>query len=180
MSDLQTTRLSGTPLSIAHFTEIRLLHADPRVTATLSANAKPFTEDQTRGFLDRSAAHWKRHGFGLWLLRTRELNDFVGYAGIQHAIVENGDEIELAYAIRPEYWRKGFATEMSNAALKFGFETLHLEKIVAFTLPHNLASRSVMEKCGFIYQRDIVHAGLPHVLYVIERYGYCSHSPPRP
>ena len=172
MNDLQTTRLSGTPLSISHFAEIRLLHADPRVTTTLSADGKPFTEDQTRAFLDRSAEHWNRYGFGLWLLRTRELSDFVGYAGIQHAIIENADEVELAYAIRPEYWRNGFATEMSNAALKFGFETLHLERIVAFTLPHNLASRSVMERCGFIYQRDIVHAGLPHVMYVIESDGY--------
>ncbi len=168
MSDLWTTRLFGTPLSIAHFAEIRLLHTDPRVTATLSANGEPFSEDQTHCFLDRSAEHWQRCGFGLWLLATRDRNDFVGYAGIRHAIVENADEVELAYAIRPEYWRKGFATEMSNAALKYGFDTMHLEKIVAFTLPHNLASRSVMEKCGFIYQRDIVHAGLPHVLYSLD------------
>jgi RimJ/RimL family protein N-acetyltransferase len=148
------------------------------VTATLSANGKPFSEDQTRGFLDRSAEHWNRYGFGLWLVQMRERNDFVGYAGIRHTIVENADEAELAYAMRPEYWRKGFATEMSNAALKYGFETLHLEKIVAFTLPHNLASRSVMEKCGFIYQRDIVHAGLPHVLYSIDSRTFAAR--PRP
>ena len=174
MSELQTTRLTGTPLSIAHFAAIRLLHADPRVTATLSADGKPFTEGQTRGFLDRSAEHWNRYGFGLWLLRTRDPNDFVGYAGLQHAIVENADEVELAYAIIPEYWREGFATEMSNAALRYGFETLQLEKIVAFTLPHNLASRTVMEKCGFIYQRDIVHAGLPHVLYSLDSLAFAA------
>jgi RimJ/RimL family protein N-acetyltransferase len=36
---------------------------------------------------------------------------------------------------------------------------------VSFTLPHNAASRRVMEKAGLTYERDITHAGLPHVLY---------------
>ena len=37
--------------------------------------------------------------------------------------------------------------------------------LIAFTLPDNLASRRVMEKAGFAYEREILHAGLPHVLY---------------
>jgi ribosomal-protein-alanine N-acetyltransferase len=39
--------------------------------------------------------------------------------------------------------------------------------VVAFTLPTNWASRRVMEKVGFTFERDIVHAGLRHVLYRI-------------
>ena len=41
------------------------------------------------------------------------------------------------------------------------------EQIVAFALPHNKASRGVMEHCGFTYQHDFTHAGLPHVMYVL-------------
>jgi RimJ/RimL family protein N-acetyltransferase len=44
-------------------------------------------------------------------------------------------------------------------------ELLGLDDIVAFTLPTNDASRRVMEKLGFSYERDIEHAGMPHVLY---------------
>ncbi len=83
-------------------------------------------------------------------------------------MVEGHDEIELAYAIRYDCWGKGFATEISIAALKMGFDVMHLERIVAFTLPHNRASRSVMEHCGFTYQRDFTYAGLPHVLYTLD------------
>jgi RimJ/RimL family protein N-acetyltransferase len=36
---------------------------------------------------------------------------------------------------------------------------------VAVTLTTNTASRRVMEKLGMNYERDIEHAGLPHVLY---------------
>jgi RimJ/RimL family protein N-acetyltransferase len=45
------------------------------------------------------------------------------------------------------------------------FEQLELLSIVAFTLPDNVASRRVMDKAGFEYERDIMHAGLAHVLY---------------
>ena len=40
-----------------------------------------------------------------------------------------------------------------------------MKSVVAFTLPDNTASRRVMEKLGMTYERDIVHADLPHVLY---------------
>ncbi len=168
MHQLHTRRLKGTPAGPDDFADIRRLHTDPRVMATLSADGKIFSEGQTRAFLDRAAEHWKSHGFGLWILRDRSDDDFVGYGGIKHANVEGRDEIELAYAIRSDHWGKGFATEISIAALKLGFDTIHLERIVAFTLPHNQASRRVMENCGFTYQRDIIHANLPHVLYILE------------
>ena len=168
MQQLNTPRLIGTPASPDDFADIRRLHSDPRVMATLSADGAIFAEEQTRAFLERAASHWKSHGFGLWLFREHASGDFVGYGGIRHAEVEGRDEIELAYAIRSDHWRKGFATEIAMAAIQHGFDTMHLDRIVAFTLPHNRASRSVMENCGFTYSRDITHASLPHVLYILE------------
>lgn len=136
--------------------------------ATLSADGATFSEDQTRSFLERAADHWRSHSFGLWIFHEQAGGDFVGYGGIKHATVEGRDVIELAYAIASDHWRKGFATEIARAALKHAFDTMHFDRIVAFTLPHNKASRGVMEHWGFTYNRDIVHAGLPHVLYILE------------
>ena len=167
MRPLNTTRLIGTPAAATDFADLRRLHTDPRVMATLSADGAIFTEDQTRAFLARAAEHWQLYGFGLCIFRDRASNDFVGYGGIKHATVEGRDQIELAYAITSGHWRKGFATEISLAALKHAFDILRLDRIVAFTLPHNRASRAVMEHCGFTYTRDIVHANLPHVLYIL-------------
>ena len=64
----------------------------------------------------------------------------------------------------PEFWRRGFATEMSRAILEAA-TSLGITDIVAFTLPTNLGSRGVMEKVGFTYQRDFIWADLPHVMY---------------
>src|SRR6202167_4257939 len=116
MHQLNTPRLIGTPAGPDDFADIRRLHSDPRVMATLSADGATFTEDQTRAFLQRAADHWQAHGFGLWTLRARSDGDFVGYGGIKHATVEGSDVIELAYAITSNHWRKGFATELSREA----------------------------------------------------------------
>jgi RimJ/RimL family protein N-acetyltransferase len=174
VKEIATPRLIGAPAGPRDLADIRRLHGDPRVMATLSPDGGTFSEEQSRAFLQRSAEHWKLHGFGLWVLRERASGNFVGYGGIKHAVVEDRDEVELAYAIRSDCWGRGLATEISLAALKFGFGDLHLDRIVAFTLPHNRASRRVMENCGFTYQRDIVHAGLPHVLYLLEARNFTS------
>jgi RimJ/RimL family protein N-acetyltransferase len=176
VNEVNTRRLIGTPAVPGDFADIRILHADPRVMATLSADGNTFSEVQTRAFLKNAAEHWKLHGFGLGVFREQVSGEFVGYGGIKHAVVEGRDEIELAYAIRSDNWGIGLATEISIAALKLGFNVMRLERIVAFTLPHNRASRGVMEHCGFTYQRDIVHAGLPHVLYILEARDFFTRS----
>jgi ribosomal-protein-alanine N-acetyltransferase len=168
VNQLRTPRLIGTSAGPGDFADIRRLHSDPRVMATLSADGKIFSEEQSRSFLERAADHWNSHSFGLWTFRSHSDGDFVGYGGIKHATVEGRDVIELGYAITSDHWREGFATEISRAALKHGFDTMHVDRIVAFTLLHNKASRAVMEHCGFTYNRDIVHANLPHVLYILE------------
>jgi RimJ/RimL family protein N-acetyltransferase len=48
-----------------------------------------------------------------------------------------------------------------------GFGRLGLREIVALTQPANLASRRVLEKTGFGYERDVVRAALPRLLYRI-------------
>ena len=162
---IDTSRLLGSPLSESDFDDLRTLHTDPRVTATLTADGNPLGEEATRAFLTRALEHWRVHGFGLFGYRLRVQAEFVGYCGIKHTILEGADAIELAYAVRHEYWRKEFATEMARASIEFALQRGGLEDLVAFTLTNNTGSRRVMESCGFHYDRDITHVGLPHVLY---------------
>jgi ribosomal-protein-alanine N-acetyltransferase len=89
----------------------------------------------------------------------------VGYAWLCHTQAGGKDEIELGYALLPEFWGKGLATEMAKATVAVGFEQLALPELVCFTLVTNEASQRVMEKAGFRYERDFVHVGLPHMFY---------------
>jgi RimJ/RimL family protein N-acetyltransferase len=72
--------------------------------------------------------------------------------------------VEVGWALVPELWGRGYATELGAAAVDVAFG-LGVTEVVAFTLPHNAASRRVMEKLGLSYEREVVWADLPHVLY---------------
>jgi ribosomal-protein-alanine N-acetyltransferase len=161
----ETARLVLERLRPEHGPEQLQLLLDPRVTATLWPPSEPPTEADVLDGLAFKIEHWERHGFGMWLLRDRDTGEMVGRGGLQYTYTAGLNDVEAGWAIVPERWGQGLATELAHACVEVAFEHLDLLEIVAFTLPRNLASRRVMEKAGFAYERDIVHAGLPHVLY---------------
>ena len=89
----------------------------------------------------------------------------IGRAILRHLDVGGVDEIEIGYGFMPDYWGRGLATEVAHALVAMGRDQLHLPSVVAITTPANLASQHVMQKAGLAYERDIVHAGVPHVLF---------------
>jgi ribosomal-protein-alanine N-acetyltransferase len=125
----------------------------------------PPTHDEIVHGIRSKVEHWERFGFGLWLLRDRRTGAMIGRGGLQHTFVAGLHEVEVAWAIVPGRWGEGLATELAHASLNAAFHTLALPTVIAFTLPTNIASLRVMEKSGFIYEREIEHAGLAHVLY---------------
>ena len=71
----------------------------------------------------------------------------------------------MLWFIDPDHWNRGYATEMAREAVRVAFDVLELDSVVAITAVANAPSRAVMEKLGMAYERDLVHAGMPHVLY---------------
>lgn len=157
-----TERLQAEPLDRSHEAELAALHADERVMATLggeTANA-----EENRGWLETNLRHWEENGFGIFVFRERASGDFVGRAGIRRLEIESKGEVELTYALAAEQWGRGFATEIATGLVTFASER-GLTDLVAYTEPTNLASRRVMEKTGFVYEREIELRGRGQVLY---------------
>ena len=118
-------------------------------------------------YLETNVKHWADHGFGMWMIRDAATQAIIGRAILRHLDVEGVDEVEVGYGLMPEYWGRGLATEIAEACVRIGFDQLGLRSIVAITTPANLASQHVMRKAGLVYERDIVHAGVAHVLFRI-------------
>jgi [ribosomal protein S5]-alanine N-acetyltransferase len=162
---VETERMILERLRLEHAPEQMHLLLDPRVSATLWARAELPTEEDVLDGLRAKVDHWDRHGFGMWLARERDSDEMVGRGGLQYTYTAGLNDVEAGWAIVPERWGQGLATELAHACVEVAFAQLDLLELVAFTLPDNAASRRVMEKSGFVYEREIVHAGLPHVLY---------------
>jgi ribosomal-protein-alanine N-acetyltransferase len=163
---IQTDRLSLARIRPEDVQDLVAMHQDDRFVEVFGHRSSP---EHERELTARQVEAWDGGGFGQWTLRDRPTGAFVGRGGLRPVTIEAVDEVELGYALRPEWWGRGLATEMSRVALEIGFEGLGLDSIVAFTMPTNTRSRRVMEKMGMTFERDIVWAGMPHVLYRITR-----------
>jgi ribosomal-protein-alanine N-acetyltransferase len=164
-SSLDTPRMRGEPIGPEHEAEIAELMLDPRVYRSLWPWASAPGRADVRASLADKREHWKRHGFGLWLLRDRASGQAVGRGGLQYTDAVGGFAVEAAWTIAPERWGEGLATELAVASVSVAFDVLDLHELIAITLPDNLASRRVMEKTGFAFDRPIEHAGLEYLLY---------------
>jgi [ribosomal protein S5]-alanine N-acetyltransferase len=117
--------------------------------------------------LKKQIAAQERHGFSLWAVELKPAGTVIGATGLQH--LGDGDDIEVGYRFLREHWGRGYATEAARAAIRFGFDELALDQIVAVTLPTNQASRRVMEKCGLTYVGIVRVYGQTQVMYALNR-----------
>ena len=59
--------------------------------------------------------------------------------------------LTLGYALAPEAWGKGYATEAARAIVDASFQLTSAVEMLASARPENPASRRVLEKCGFVF-----------------------------
>lgn len=107
---------------------------------------------------------WQKFGFGAWYLFDKESGEFVGRGGLNICEVEGQEAVEVAYAIQTKFWGKGIAKEIALFAIEFA-KSLKIKNLVCFTLPTNKQSLSVMQKCGFVFEKDFIYRDRPHKLH---------------
>jgi ribosomal-protein-alanine N-acetyltransferase len=162
---VETQRMVASRLTENDLSYLLRLVRDPRVAATLSLTARPPSEAEVRSGLIEAIGHWELHAFGLWLLRDRSSGELVGRGGLQHTWATGRNEVEVAWAVLPELWGRGLATELARASIGAAFGVLGLPDVIAYTRPDNVASRRVMEKTGFKFERVFVTEEVEQVLY---------------
>lgn len=83
-----------------------------------------------------------------WAIIEKHSNGLVGYFGFFRMIPEHC-RAEIGYALKPEFWGKGYMYETINRMVRFGFEAMHLHSIEANVNPLNKRSQKVLERVGF-------------------------------
>ncbi len=142
------------------------LFADPAVAATLWPGrlGGVRTAEQASAMLSADIGHWREQSFGPWVFFEATSGVFVGRGGLRRTTVADRQCVEVLYAVRPDAWGRGYATEMATVAVAHA-RRLELTDIVGFTLTTNTASRRVLEKAGIRFdEQTFEHADLPHLL----------------
>ena len=145
------------------------LLSDPAVTKYLrDGSVQP--HDVIGAFVQENSNHYQQFGFCLFDIYEKDTGEFIGDAGLLHlALNSDNEDVELGYRLAKQYWSQGYATELAHAFIKWGFETLGLDKIVACCKEDNNASSNVMKKCGMEYGGKYLYNGIHECdIYVIK------------
>jgi RimJ/RimL family protein N-acetyltransferase len=79
---------------------------------------------------------------------TKGKRDAIGSISLER---RGADRLALGFALAPEVWGKGLATEGAEAMIAAAFGLTLAIEILASVQVENTASRSVLEKCGFTH-----------------------------
>jgi [ribosomal protein S5]-alanine N-acetyltransferase len=130
------------------------------------------TEDRTRVLLEynvvadkaHDALHQTPYEDRAIVLRTD--GNLVGAVGFAACLAPFGQlksfgatphrtsEVGLFWALFPDQWGKGYATEAARAMVTYAFDELELARIVATTENDNLRSIAVMKRLGMTIERN--------------------------
>ncbi len=169
MQEFETARLRCRKVSPLDLEALLPIVSDPEVMKYLGLEAGTIlSRDETRVTIEKMGEFWADHGFGRWVVIGKEDGKLVGLCGFR--LLDNTPE--LFYLFAKASWDRGLATEAAKASLRYGFEELGFERIVAVTRHANTASIRVMIKIGMWYEKDITHSGVDAVCYVATRNEY--------
>lgn len=166
---LETARLRFRKIGPHDLDALYLMVSDPDVMKYLGFEAGALvSREEANAALEKMVEFWGEHGFGRWAVEDKDDGQLIGLCGFR--MLENTPE--LFYIFAKASWGRGLATEAARASLRYGFEELEFERILAATRHGNTASIRVMTKIGMSYEKEIIHSGVDAVCYMATRNDY--------
>ncbi|HEV7890588.1 MAG TPA: GNAT family N-acetyltransferase [Pyrinomonadaceae bacterium] len=150
---LETDRLRLRRLSPGDAEFVLRLLNEPSFIQNIGDRGVRNADDARAYILNGPVASYEKHGFGLWLVETKEACEPVGICGLLRR--DALEDVDLGYALVPEHWSKGYAMESASAVMTYAREKLGLGRIVAIVDAGNQGSIRLLEKIGFEYDRVI-------------------------
>ncbi len=146
--EINSSRLQLKVITSDDIEDIHRLHSYPEVDEYNTIGI-PENIEETRRLVEpfiQEQIKTPRKNYTFKIL-IKDSQEFIGLAGINLSL----DKFrlgEIFFKLSPNYWNKGYATEVSKMLIKAGFEVLNLHKIEAGTDTDNIGSIRVLEKSG--------------------------------
>src|SRR5205085_6573703 len=113
------------------------------------------TKEDTRRRVERIIEQYSRTGVDFLATIYKENGLFIGRCGLLWQVLDDVQEVEVAYMIAKPYWGQGLATEAARALIEHGFRDHGLRRLISIIHPDNKGSIRVAEKNGMGYERDV-------------------------
>jgi RimJ/RimL family protein N-acetyltransferase len=125
--------------------------------------------EQAWASMATTLGQWELRNTGNWALEEKASGAFVGRAGPTLPVRENWPGIEIGWALHPDHWGKGYATEAGATARDWVFANHDVDAVYSCILDDNLASQAVAQRLGFTRWETRVLSGLEHMVWRLRR-----------
>lgn len=155
------------------------INADPEVMRHFP---KRLAQEESDALLVRLQDRWQADGFGFAAVERRADGVLLGMVGLSRVRFGMGfpldGAVEVGWRLAPAHWGEGYATEAARAWLAYGFGTIGLGEIIAFTVPANERSQLLMRRLGLRrdpardFELPVLPDGHPlraHLVFAIDR-----------
>jgi len=150
---LETKRLILRHLMIEDLDALWALYSSPQITKFIPDAPRSYeeTKEEMEWFMH---GHPKHPELGLWATIYKETGEFIGRCGLLPWTIDGQKEVEVAYTIAQDFWGQGLGTEAAKGILQYGFEKLHLNRLISLIERENQASIKVAKKIGMSYEKE--------------------------
>lgn len=119
-----------------------------------------FLQENLNFYLDSSC-------LGRYAVFTKADGRFLGTFSFLYL---SGDaDFHLGYALVPEAWGQGFATELVKSGIPYFFQRTDKTTVFAITSAANTASQNVLLRAGFLYKGQVEEHGEMLELFYVNR-----------
>ena len=156
---LLTPRVRLRQYAPTDFANLLELYGDPEVMRYVK-RVGPDAQAEAHFTAERTLHYQQRYDgqLGLFIAEVLADNAFIGWFLLRpdRSDLDDRSVLELGYRLKKAFWRRGYATEVSERLIAKGFGELGAESIFADAMTENVASRRVMEKVGMRYERETI------------------------
>jgi ribosomal-protein-alanine N-acetyltransferase len=160
---LETERLFLRELTVEDQEDLFELDSDPEVHRYIENNPVK-SIDEILEVINMLQKQYLENGIARWAVVDKATKECIGWCGLKYfkeSLNNHSHFYELGYRFKQKHWGKGFATESSNAILKYGFKKLQIKSIYAITHHENVNSMHVLRKLGFKFIETFDYEGDP-------------------
>ena len=116
---------------------------------TIERSAEFFTRNSQKNLISQRIEKAKQDSEFNYGIFTTAHDELIGNIGLYQVLRGPLQSAIVGYSLSQYHNGKGYATEAVKLLVNYAFHTLHLHRIEAGVMPHNIASIRVLEKAGF-------------------------------
>lgn len=165
MESLTTARLTLRTPAAADSAALFALYSDPKVWRP-DPLTRHDTPEQTTRMIEHWLTSWRSTGLGMWTAWQEA--ELVGIGG---CFLRYGAAWNLGFRLRPPFWGRGYAQEISEAAVGAARSLRPELPVTAYCLEGNDRSRRAVERTGLTRRWRGPDAGNPDPAAIRLLYG---------